>query len=219
MTKWEILPLMVSFRLGMWVVLLSLAIMTPLAWCATRWSRGIIKVLESLLVIPLSLPPMVVGFYLLLCWSPRLGPGSMLHKWGIPLPFTFLGLVIACVIAHGPHLYQSLRTSFAKIDTDLWNASLLLGKGPLTTFFRIILPLSQRGIAAGIITTFLHTVGDFGLVLMIGGSIPGKTRTLSIALYEQVEMMNYSTAHGYAAFLVLMSFIGSVLLNRWAKEV
>lgn len=214
----DLLPLWVSVRLGLLVTLLAFVSMTPLAWYAVRKDTPLRRVLESLLVIPLSVPPTVLGFYILLCWSPRFSTGKILGAIGVSLPFTFLGLVIACTIAHGPHMYQSLRTSFARIEWDLWNASLLLGKGPVETFFRVVLPLSRRGIISGILTTFLHTLGDFGLVLMIGGSIPAETRTISIALYEHVEKMNYAVAHRYAAILVCISFVGVYALNRLQKE-
>ncbi|HOJ98503.1 MAG TPA: molybdenum ABC transporter permease [Termitinemataceae bacterium] len=216
--KFDFVPLWVSFRLGLLVTILALLAMTPLAWYTVRKDTPLRRFFESLLVIPLSLPPTVLGFYILLCWSPRFFPGKALGAMGFSLPFTFLGLVVACTIAHGPHMYQSLRTSFARIEGDLWNASLLLGKGPVETFFRIVLPLSRRGIISGVLTTFLHTLGDFGLVLMIGGSIPAETRTISIALYEQVEKMNYAVAHRYAAVLIGISFLGVYVLSKLQKE-
>jgi molybdate transport system permease protein len=179
----------------------------PLAhWLnTTRWRLA--PALETLVARPIVLPPTVIGFYLLVAFSPLHPPGSWWRDGtGAPLAFSFTGLVIASVIYSLPFAVQPFQAALRAVPRDLLDAGQALGAGPVRVFLRLHLPLARRGITAGLTLGFAHTLGEFGVVLMIGGSIPGVTRVASIALYDEVQALDYPQAHAFAAVLLALSF-------------
>ncbi len=161
------------------------------------------------------LPPTVLGFYLLVWLGPARAPGrALIHLIGHPLAFTFSGLVVGSVLYSLPFAVQPLVLAFSHVDRNLTDVAATLGASPLTIFRRIILPLSRTGFLTAAVLTFAHTVGEFGVVLMLGGDIPGVTRTLSISIYDQVQELNYAAADRTALVLVAISFL-ALLLVYW----
>jgi molybdate transport system permease protein len=170
-------------------------------------------VLTALVSLPLVLPPTVLGFYLLLAFSPENGFGRWLDTvLGIRLVFTFAGLVVASVVYSLPFMVQPLQTGFENVPNSLIEASYTLGKGKWETFRKVLLPLIRPALLTGIVLSFAHTIGEFGVVLMIGGNIPGETRVASIAIFDEVESLQYAQAHQYAWVLLLLSFLILVLV-------
>ena len=194
--------------------LILLLIGTPLAWwlatTASRW-RTLVR---TLVALPLVLPPTVLGFYLLLLFSPRHGPGQWLAALGLPaLAFSFSGLVLASVIYSLPFTVQPLVSAFSAIGRRPFEVAATLGAGPLDRFFSVALPLARPGLFSAFVLTFAHTIGEFGVVLMVGGNLPGQTRVLSIAIYDQVESLHYSQAHWMSALLLAFSFVALLLIH------
>lgn len=200
-------PLLLSIRLALCVSAILFTIALPLAyWLAyTNW-RGKF-VFETIVALPLVLPPTVLGFYALVAMGPR-GPLGKLWQslFGHGLAFTFAGLVLASVLYSLPFAVQPLVTSFEGVDPALLNASAILGAGRLRTFARVILPLSVPGLITALILSFAHTLGEFGVVLMVGGNLPGVTRTISIAIYDRVQALDYGEANRLALALLAFSF-------------
>lgn len=195
------------------VTTLALLIITPpLAWWLARSRRRGASFVEALVALPLVLPPTVLGFYLLLAMADDawLGQGWRLLT-GQPLAFTFSGLVLASIIYSLPFVCQPLTASFRNTPTELLDAASLLGAGPALRFVRFMLPLHGRALAASAVLGFAHTVGEFGIVLMIGGNIPGETRVLSILLFDQVEALDYGGAHLTAGLLLAFSMVALTL--------
>ena len=188
--------------------LLLLVLATPLAWWLARSRRWWREPVAALAAMPIVLPPTVLGFYLLIALGPQSPLMSLLHPFGVrTLAFTFSGLVIGSVIYSLPFAVQPLRTAFEAIGERPLEAAATLRASPLDVFVSVVLPQARRGILAAAILVFAHTVGEFGVVLMIGGSIPGKTRVVSIRIYELVEALQYQEAHLLAAGLVLFAFL------------
>jgi molybdate transport system permease protein len=179
----------------------------PLAyWLAQSQWRGKFLI-ESVVALPLVLPPTVLGFYMLVAMGPR-GPLGKLWQalFGHGLAFTFSGLVFASVLYSLPFAVQPLAASFESIDRKLLDASAVLGAGKLRTFWRVILPLSLPGVITALVLSFAHTIGEFGVVLMVGGNLPGITRTVSIEIYDRVQSLEYAQANRLALVLLLISF-------------
>jgi molybdate transport system permease protein len=180
----------------------------PLAyWLAySRW-RGKFLI-ESIVALPLVLPPTVLGFYLLIAMGPR---GPLGQFWqsvlGHGLAFTFTGLVFASVLYSLPFTVQPLVASFEGVDRTLLNASAVLGAGAMHTFWRVILPMSLPGVLTALVLSFAHTIGEFGVVLMVGGNLPGATRTVSIDIYDHVQSLDYAGANRMALILLVFSFV------------
>ena len=173
------------------------------------------RIAQAAVALPLVLPPTVLGFYLLVWLGPARAPGrALIHLIGHPLAFTFSGLVVGSVLYSLPFAVQPLVLAFSHVDRNLTDVAATLGASPLTIFRRIILPLSRTGFLTAAVLTFAHTVGEFGVVLMLGGDIPGVTRTLSISIYDQVQELNYSAADRTALLLVAISFL-ALLLIYW----
>jgi molybdate transport system permease protein len=215
-------PLALTLRLAALVSVLLFFIALPIAYWIS-FSRARLKFLvESVVALPLVLPPTVLGFYLLLA----LGPRSPLGRWyqqfsGHTLAFTFEGLVIGSVLYSLPFAVQPMAASFAGVDAQLLAASATLGASRLRTFFRVIVPLSLPGLVTAVALSFAHTLGEFGVVLMVGGNIPGATQTISIAIYDNVQALEYAAANQAALWLLVISFVILSLvygLNRrvWA---
>jgi molybdate transport system permease protein len=190
----------------------------PLAhWLNTSRSR-IAPIAETLVALPIVLPPTVIGFYLLISFSPDHFPGSLwVSLTGHSLAFTFTGLVIGSVVYSLPFAVQPFQAALKSVPKEQLDACAAHGAPPWRVWTRVHLPLASRGIAAGLTLAFAHTLGEFGVVLMIGGAIPGVTKVASIALYDEVQNLNYPTAHAFAAFLLVVSFaliLTATLLKR-----
>lgn len=211
----DLAPFAVSLRLGLWVTAVLAVAMFPCAWLFARSRRAWVPWVESLFSISLVLPPTVLGFYLLFFFSPNAPVGRFFEQaFGLRLAFTFPGLVVASCIAGTPFMVTALRNGIQAVPEHLLEASWTLGKGRLETMWRVVLPNMRPAIVAGVVTTFAHTLGEFGVVLMIGGSLPGLTKVVSIAIYEQAEAQHFEQAHLYAAILLVLSYAGVYLLNR-----
>lgn len=195
----------------LWLMVLG----TPLAWWLSRRSGTLPALLEALVALPLILPPTVLGFYLLLMFAPDSVVG---HWWqrltGEPLAFTFSALVIGSVIYSLPFVVQPLQSAFQRVPQGMLDAAATLGASPLDQFRSIVLPLTRRSFITAASLGFAHTVGEFGVVLMIGGNIPGETQVLSIALFDYVETLQFAEAHRLSAGLVLFSIALLFLLYR-----
>jgi molybdate transport system permease protein len=188
-----------------------LLIGTPLAWWLSRTQSAWKGVINAIVALPLVLPPTVLGFYLLLALGPHGAIGQLTRWLGIGgLPFTFAGLVLASVLYSLPFVVQPLQTAFAAIDQRWLDTAATLRASRLDSFFSVILPLAKHGFLSASVLGFAHTVGEFGVVLMVGGNIPDQTRVVSVQIYNHVEALEYGQAHGLAAVLLVFSF--SVLL-------
>ena len=188
--------------------LILLLLGAPLAWWLSRTGTRAKPLIEALIALPLVLPPTVIGFYLLLAFAPHSALGQFwLGATGSPLAFSFSALVIGSVIYSLPFVVQPLQATFSAIPDSLLEAAGTLGASRQDRLRSIILPLSRRGLVAAASLGFAHTVGEFGIVLMIGGNIPGQTQVLSIALYDQVEMLNYPAAHRIALVLAAVALL------------
>jgi molybdate transport system permease protein len=179
------------------LILIALPLSYWIAFSKWRWKF----LVEAVVALPLVLPPTVLGFYVLMA----LGPQSPLGR--LKLPFTFTGLVLASVLYSLPFAVQPITAAFGSVDRKYIEASWMLGVSNLETFFRVIIPQSWAGVMTGLVLSFAHTLGEFGVVLMVGGNIPGVTRTLSIDIYDQVQALNYSSAASTSALLLIISFV------------
>jgi len=204
--NWDAILLTVKLA-GLTAVIL-LMVGLPIAYWLTssRWRWKFL--VESVVALPLVLPPTVLGFYVLVA----IGPKSLMGQWyqavtGAPLVFTFEGLVVASVLYSLPFAVQPFAAAFGAVDPKLVEASWTLGISRLETFWRVTLPLSAAGLVTGIVLSFAHTLGEFGVVLMVGGNIPGETRTVSIDIYDQVQALNYGGAGQTALVLLVFSFL------------
>jgi molybdate transport system permease protein len=199
--------ILLSLRLAFTVAALLLVIALPLAyWLSfTAWRGKFL--LESVVALPLVLPPTVLGFYALIALGPR---GLLGRTWqamfGHPLAFTFTGLMLASMLYSFPFAVQPLVASFESLDRRLLDASSMLGAGRARSFFRIVLPLAWPGVITAVVLSFAHTLGEFGVVLMVGGNLAGITRTVSIDIYDRVQALDYAGAHETALFLLVISF-------------
>jgi molybdate transport system permease protein len=202
-----------TLRLAALTTVLLLVLATPLAaWIAAGngWGR---RVAQALVALPLVLPPTVLGFYLLIGMGPATAVGrTVVRLLGHPLAFTFPGLVVGSMLYSLPFAVQPLVAGFGGVDAGLVEIARVLGAGPWTTFRRIVLPLSRTSFLTAAVLTFAHTVGEFGVVLMIGGDIPRVTRTLSISIFDQVQEMNYKAANRVSLGLLVASFLALLLV-------
>jgi molybdate transport system permease protein len=196
-----------SVRLASLTAVILLALSLPLAWWIA-FSRARWKFLvEAVVALPLVLPPTVLGFYILLAVAPHSPLGALYGKLtGGMLPFSFAGLVLASVLYSLPFMVQPVAAAFGSVDPKLIEASWCLGISRAATFRRVVLPLARAGIVTGVVLTFAHTMGEFGVVLMVGGDIAGVTRTVSISIYDQVQGLNYRAAGETSLFLLAISF-------------
>jgi molybdate transport system permease protein len=200
-------PLWLSLHLAAVTTLILLLLGTPLAWWLARTSSRFKPAVEAITALPLVLPPTVLGFYLLIMLSPASALGGFwLQLTGDALTFSFAGLVIASVIYSLPFMVQPLETAFTAVGRGQVEAAASLRASPLDAFMNVAVPLSARGFLTAVVLTFAHTIGEFGVVLMVGGNIPGETRVISIAIYEHVETLRYAEAHVLSAGLLIFSF-------------
>ncbi len=204
-----------TFKLAGITTLLLLLLGTPLAWWLARsrsWLRGPVN---ALVALPLVLPPTVIGFYLLVALGPSGPVGQLTQALGLGLlPFTFAGLVLGSVIYSMPFVVQPLQNAFAAIGEGPLQAAATLRASALDTFFSVVLPLARPAYLSATVMGFAHTVGEFGVVLMIGGNIPDKTRVLSVQIYDHVEALEYTQAHWLSAGLLLFSFVVLMALYK-----
>jgi len=204
-------PLLLTFKLAAVTTLILCLIGIPFAWWLAQTKLRFKPVLEALVSMPLVLPPSVLGFYLLLAFSPTHWFGGWVeHIAGLKLAFSFHGLVLASVLFSFPFLVHPVQSGFQNLAPSLSEAAYTLGKSRWQTFLNVLLPNVKPQLLAGVVLSFAHTIGEFGVVLMIGGNIPGETRVASIAIYDEVEAMNYGAANFYA--LVLFGVCFSILL-------
>ena len=201
-------PIWLSLKLAGLTTLILLAIALPLAWWLARTRSRLRPMIEALTALPLVLPPTVLGFYLLLLMSPNSSAGQFfLTVTGDTLAFSFTGLVFASIIYSLPFAVQPLQTAFQSVGRGVMEAAASLGASRFDAFRSVALPLSNRGLLTAMVLTFAHTLGEFGVVLMVGGNIPGRTRVISIEIYSAVETLDYATAHLLSAGLLIFSFV------------
>lgn len=220
MTNFDWQPLILTFRLAGITTLILLLVGIPLA-CWVAYTRLHIKpVIETLVSMPLVLPPSVLGFYLLLAFSPQNAFGHWLEQWfHVRLVFSFPGLVIGSVIFSLPFMVHPVQAGLQALPPSLLEASRTLGKSDITTLFRVLLPNIKPALLSGAVLSFAHTVGEFGVILMIGGNIPGVTKVASIAIYDEVESLNYAAANVYAGILFAVTFAILLLVYVVNKKV
>lgn len=214
----ELGPVWLTLELAAFATALLLVVGTPLAWWLARTRSRLKPVVEAVTALPLVLPPTVLGFYLLVLLNPSAPIGSFwVSLTGETLTFSFAGLVVASVLYSLPFMVQPLASAFEGVGRGPVEAAQSLGAGPLDAFVSVVVPLSARGFLTACVLTFAHTLGEFGVVLMVGGNIPGETRVVSIAIYEQVETLRYGEAHVLAGGLLAFSFcvlVAVYALNR-----
>src|SRR5450830_1061268 len=217
LTSADFAAIWLTLKLASLVTVILLLIGTPLAWWLARtrsWLKGPVG---ALVALPLVLPPTVIGFYLLVAMGPQGPVGQLTQALGLGLlPFTFAGLVVGSVFYSLPFVVQPLQNAFEAIGERPLEAAATLRASPLDTFFSIVLPLARPGYLTATVMGFAHTVGEFGVVLMIGGNIPDKTRVLSVQIYDHVEALEYTQAHWLAAGMVLFAFL--VLLALYSSR-
>lgn len=198
--------------------MILLLIGTPLAWWLARTQFRWKNICEALVALPIVLPPSVLGFYLLVLMGPKGLVGQLTSELGLGvLPFTFAGLVVASTFYSLPFVVQPLQNAFVAIGNAPLEAAATLRASPLNTFFSVVMPLSRSGFLTAGILGFTHTVGEFGVVLMVGGNIPDKTRVVSVQIYNHVEALEYGQAHGLAGVLLVFSFLVLLLLYSTLK--
>ena len=225
MMDWSALdfgPFLLSFKLAGITTTILFFIALPIGWWLSQTKSRYKPVIEAVVSLPIVLPPSVLGFYILFALSQNSPVGAFFEEhFGIKLVFNFAGLVIASCFYSFPFMVQPLQSGFENLNRHMLEASYLAGKGQLQTLFSVALPNIKPALLSGLIITFAHTVGEFGVVLMVGGSIPGETKVASVAIYEMVEVMDYGSAHIYSAIMLLISFtvlLGVYVFNRRYKK-
>ena len=204
---------LLTLKLAAVTTLILLLVGTPLAWWLARSNRWWKELIGALVALPLVLPPTVLGFYLLILMGPDGWLGQLSSLFGLRgLAFSFTGLVLGSVLFSLPFMVQPLRTAFEGIGRQPLEVAATLGASPLDCFFSVVVPLCWSGFLSGMVLTFAHTVGEFGVILMIGGNIPGETRVLSVAIYDHVESLAWTEAHRLSALMVFFSFLVLALL-------
>ena len=206
MIDWS--PIILTFKLALITTILLFFISIPLAYWLAFTKKKIKPMIEALVSMPLVLPPTVLGFYLLIVFSPSSGVGAFLNEnLGLQLVFSFEGLVLASMIYSLPFMVHPIQSGLSNLSVSLSEASFVLGKSKWETLVNVLLPNIKSSLLTGVVLAFAHTIGEFGVVLMIGGSIPNETKVASIAIYEEVEALNYGVANSYSLFLLVVSFL------------
>ncbi len=212
-------PIWLTLKLALVSTLVLLVLGIPFAWWLAQRRGWFIDTLNTLVALPLVLPPTVIGFYLLLVMSPESPLGSWLdNTFGLILPFSFTGLVIGSVIYSLPFVIQPVRNAFAAIGPEPLETAATLRANPIDAFFTVALPLARPGILTAAVLGFAHTLGEFGVVLLIGGNIPGETRVVSIAIYDQVETLEWANAHWLSGIMLVISFLLLLVMQRLQRR-
>lgn len=205
-------PFLISFKLAFFTTVILFILALPLSWYLSQTKSKYKPFIEAITALPIVLPPSVLGFYILWALSYNSPIGNFFEEtFGIKLVFNFTGLVIASCFYSLPFMVQPLQSGFESLNKNMLEASFVAGKGKIETIFKIAIPNIKPALLTAIIVTFAHTVGEFGVVLMVGGSIPGETKVASVAIYEFVEIMDYTSAHIYSGIMIVISFL--VLLS------
>ena len=208
-----------TLRLATTVTILLLILATPIAWWLARTNSWIKGPVSALVALPLVLPPTVLGFYLLLAMGPNGAIGQFTQALGLgTLPFTFWGLVVASMVYSMPFVVQPIQNAIEAIGNRPLEAAATLGAGPIDRFFTVVLPLAKPGFMTATILGFAHTVGEFGIVLMIGGSIAGETRVVSVQIYDHVEGLQYAQAHALSGVMIVFSFVVLLMLYTFQRK-
>ncbi len=208
-------PFILSLKLATVTTVILLLLGTPLAWWLSRTRHWLREPLNAVVALPLVLPPTVIGFYLLLMLGAEGPVGRLTEHLGLgTLPFTFAGLVVASVFYSLPFVVQPLQTAFAAIGHRPLEVAATLRAGPLDRFFSVVVPLARPGFLTAAVLVFAHTIGEFGVILMIGGNIPGETRVLSVAIYDHVENLEYAQAHWLSGAMIGLAFLILLALYR-----
>ena len=219
MSPQELETLFLTLRLAAVSTVALLLVSTPLAWWLSRTRSRWKPPIEAVVALPLVLPPTVLGFYLLLAMGPHAPLGRAYEALtGARLPFSFAGILLGSVLYNLPFAVRPFSAAFAAVDRRLIEAAWCCGVSRFATFRRVTAPLAWPGILAGVVLTFAHTVGEFGVVLMIGGSIPGRTQVISIAIYQHVEALEYGAAHALAAGMLLFSFAVLIVVYAFGRR-
>ena len=209
----DLQAIMLTLTLCLWTTVILLLISTPLAWWLAQGNGRRHRIVQALVALPLVLPPTVLGFYLLVLLGPHGAIGATLQHWGLPhLAFTFEGILIGSVIYSLPFAVQPLYQAFRALDRDSLDIAATLGAGRLDRFLHVILPGCASGFITAMALSFAHTLGEFGVVLMLGGSLPGETRVMSIQIYDQVEALQYGSAHLLSLSMVVIAVIALYLI-------
>ncbi len=212
-------PIWLTLELATLTTLLLLLVGTPLAWWLARTGSWLRQPIGAMVTLPLVLPPTVLGFYLLVALGPKGPIGAFMQELGLAtLPFTFAGLVVASVIYSLPFVVQPLQNAFEALGSRPIEAAATLRASPWDRFFTVVIPLARPGFLTATVLGFAHTVGEFGVVLMIGGNIPGETKVLSVAIYDHVESLEYDQAHWLAGGMLFFSFLVLLVLHLVTKR-
>jgi len=216
-------PFLLSFKLAGLTTFILFVMAVPFSWWLSQTTSKSKPILEAITALPIVLPPSVLGFYILVVLSPNAAVGGFFEDmFGVKLVFSFTGLVVASCFYSLPFMVQPLQSGFESLNKHMLEASYLAGKSKLQTIWYVALPNMKPSLITALIITFAHTVGEFGVVLMVGGSIPNETKVASVAIYEMVEVMEYGTAHIYAGIIVAMSFVVLLLVyifNHTQKKI
>lgn len=201
-------PFLLSFKLSLITAAILFTVMLPLSWWLSQTRSRLKPFIEAITALPLVLPPSVLGFYILVVLSQNSPLGAFFNNFfDVQLAFSFTGLIVASVFYSMPFMVQPLQSGFESLNKNMLEASYISGKGKIETIFRVALPNMKPALLTALIVTFAHTIGEFGVVLMVGGSIPGETKVASVAIYEFVEIMDYTNAHIYSGIMVFVSFL------------
>ncbi len=204
----EFTPFLLSFKLAGVTTLILFSVSIFIAWYLSQMRSSYKPILEAISALPIVLPPSVLGFYILFALSHKSPVGAFFYEiFNVKLVFNFTGLVVASCFYSLPFMVQPLQSGFEALPKNMLEASYVAGKSKLTTLFLVALPNIKSSLMTAIVITFAHTVGEFGVVLMVGGSIPGQTKVASVAIYEMVEIMDYTSAHIYSGIMVCISFL------------
>lgn len=219
----EMTPFLLSFKLALITTLILFVIALPLAWWLSQTTSKSKPYFEALTALPIVLPPSVLGFYILFALSQNSPLGAFFEEtFGIKMVFNFTGLVIASCFYSLPFMVQPLQSGFEALSKNMLEASYICGKSKTQTLLFVALPNAKASLITALVITFAHTVGEFGVVLIVGGSIPGETKVASVAIYEAVEIMDYTQAHIYSAIMVVLSFatlLGVYMINGRMKRI
>ena len=211
-------PFVLSFKLALFTTLILFFVALPLSWYLSQTKSRFKPYLEAVSALPIVLPPSVLGFYMLWAFSPNSALGNFFEEiLGVKLVFSFTGLVVASCFYSLPFMVQPLQSGFETLNKNMLEASYVSGKSKLQTLFWVALPNIKPSLLTALIVTFAHTVGEFGVVLMVGGNIAGETKVASVAIYEMVEIMEYDNAHIYSLIMVFLSFftlLGVYVFNQ-----